>query len=77
MPDYENEKRIAAIAAVEKIEEGMVVGLGSGSTAAYAIRAIGELVSKGKSIVGVPTSVESERLAKNVRIPLTTNPRWI
>ena len=43
MPDYENEKRIAAIAAVEKIEEGMVVGLGSGSTAAYAIRAIGEL----------------------------------
>lgn len=72
MPDYENEKRIAAHAAIEKIEEGMVIGLGSGSTAAYAIRAIGELVSKGKKIVGVPTSVESEALARSVRIPLTT-----
>ncbi|MDY6817595.1 MAG: ribose-5-phosphate isomerase RpiA [Halobacteriales archaeon] len=63
-------KQAAGEAAAEAVEDGMVVGLGSGSTAAYAIRAIGEHVNAGLDIQGVPTSFQSRRLAKNVGIPL-------
>ncbi|MAT14468.1 MAG: ribose 5-phosphate isomerase A [Planctomyces sp.] len=72
MPDFEHEKKIAAEAAVALIAEGMVIGLGSGSTAAYAIHAIGRLVADGMQLSGVPTSRASESLAIESKIPLTT-----
>ncbi|MDY6985773.1 MAG: ribose-5-phosphate isomerase RpiA [Candidatus Thermoplasmatota archaeon] len=57
-------KRAAAEEAVELIEDGMVVGLGTGSTVSYAIKRIGEM----KKITGVPTSIETEKLAKKYGI---------
>ena len=68
--DPEAEKRRAAEAAVEYVEDGMVVGLGSGSTAAYAIECLGEAVANGLSVVGVPTSFQSAALARSVGVPV-------
>ena len=65
-----NLKEMAAREAVKSIEDGMVVGLGSGSTASIAIRLIGDMVRSGTKIVGVPTSRESEELARSVGIPI-------
>lgn len=62
------EKRRAAEAAVERVADGMTVGLGTGSTAAHAIRAIGDLVADGWSVTGVPTSYQSAELARSVGI---------
>ena len=66
----EHEKKIAAIASVSLVENGMVVGLGSGSTAVHMIRKLGEEVGKGLSIKGVPSSENTARLAQDVGIPL-------
>lgn len=63
-------KRIAAERAVEWIEDGMTVGLGTGSTAYWAIRRIGERVKEGLSIRAAASSVRSERLAEELGIPL-------
>src|SRR5215475_5981558 len=71
-------KRQAALAALREIRGGMVVGLGSGSTASLFIRELGERVRAGLKITGIPTSEDSKRLAELVQIPLTTlgqNPR--
>ena len=67
-------KREAAEAAVELIEPGMVVGLGSGSTAYYAILAVGMRLDDGRlyDIVAVPTSENTARLARQQHIPLAT-----
>ncbi|CAA9402422.1 Ribose 5-phosphate isomerase A [uncultured Rubrobacteraceae bacterium] len=68
-------KRAAASAAVERyVEDGMVVGLGTGSTATFAVRRIGELVSSGelKDVRGVPTSARTTALANELGIPLAT-----
>lgn len=65
-----NAKKLAAEKAVEKIENHMVVGLGTGSTASYAIHKIGERIKQGLSIKAVATSVASERLALELNIPL-------
>ncbi len=64
-------KEAAARRAVQEIESGMVVGLGTGSTATFAIRAIGERIQKeGLAVRGLPTSQRSEALARVVGIPL-------
>ena len=63
-------KRAAGESAAEAVEDGMVVGLGTGSTAAYAIRAIGRAVDAGRDVVGVPTSFQSRELAREAGIPL-------
>lgn len=68
--DHENEKKIAAREAVKLVKEGMVVGLGSGSTCAYMIRMLGEQVAKGLDVKGVPSSRASEKLAQEAGIPL-------
>jgi ribose 5-phosphate isomerase A len=67
-------KRQAAETAVESVASGMVVGLGTGSTAAYAIEAIGRRLQDGRlrDIVGVPTSEATARQAKASGIRLTT-----
>ena len=74
-PDAEGAKRGAANAAAERyVESGMVVGLGTGSTASLAVRRIGELIAAGelKEVRGVPTSARTAALANEVGIPLTT-----
>ena len=68
-------KREAANAAVERyVVSGMVVGLGTGSTATFAVRRIGELVAAGelREVWGVPTSARTAALANEVGIPLAT-----
>jgi ribose 5-phosphate isomerase A len=68
-------KREAANAAVEGyVESGMVVGLGTGSTATFAVRRIGELVASGelRDLRGVPTSAKTTALANELGIPLAT-----
>ena len=65
-------KHMAGTAAAELIEEGMVVGLGSGSTATYFIYALAQRMQSGLSIVGaVATSTATAELASNLGIPLT------
>ena len=65
-------KQAVADVAVEQIRDGMVLGLGSGSTAALMIRGLGAKLAKGelKNIVGVPTSFQGEVLAAELKIPL-------
>ena len=65
-------KRRAGERAAEDVEDGFVVGLGTGSTTAHAIRAIGEAVAEGLEVTGVPTSYQSRQLAIEAGIPLTT-----
>lgn len=68
-----DEKTPAAKAAVSLVESGMVVGLGTGSTATIAIKLLGQRVKKeGLDIKGIPTSANTAKLAKEVGIPLTT-----
>ena len=63
-------KRRAGESAAEAVEDDMVVGLGTGSTAAWAIRAIGKAVDSGLDVRGVPTSFQSRELAREAGIPL-------
>lgn len=61
-------------AAAALVESGSIVGLGTGSTTAYAIQFLGDRLKSGeiKDIVGVPTSFQAEVLSKQYGIPLTT-----
>ncbi|MFB2976660.1 ribose-5-phosphate isomerase RpiA [Microseira sp. BLCC-F43] len=61
-------------AASDRVQSGSIVGLGTGSTTAYAIQYIGERLKSGelKDIVGIPTSFQAEVLARQYGIPLTT-----
>lgn len=70
MADAERAKRRVAEHVVEEVSDAMVLGLGSGSTAAYAIRAIGERVAAGLDIVGVPSSHQSARVAREAGVPV-------
>jgi ribose 5-phosphate isomerase A len=65
-------KRAAGERAVTEIGDGDVVGLGTGSTAAAAIRALGERVADGLDVTAVTTSHQSRALAREHDIPLTT-----
>lgn len=64
------EKKMAALEAIKYVKNGMKVGLGTGSTAFFMIEALGERVRQGLHIQAVATSVETERLAKKVGIPM-------
>ena len=68
----ESEKELAGRAAAQLVRDGQVVGLGTGSTAYFAVVALGERVKAGLKIVGIPTSVATEELARKVGVPLTT-----
>jgi len=68
----DQEKEAAARASLGFIEDGQVVGLGTGSTAAHFIKLLGEKVKNGLRIRGIPTSVRSQELAQSLGIPLTT-----
>lgn len=68
----DQEKEAAARASLKFVKDGQVVGLGTGSTAAYFIKLLGEQVKNGLRIRGIPTSDRSRELALNLGIPLTT-----
>lgn len=72
MPDLEHFKRLAGEKAVDRVKDGMVLGLGTGSSAKYATVKIGQLWQSGalKDIVGIPTSKATEILAQEYDIPL-------
>lgn len=65
-------KRRAGESAADLVGDGWVVGLGTGSTAAWAIRALGETVDAGVDVRAIPTSYQSRRLALEAGIPLTS-----
>jgi len=68
----EEEKEAAGRAATKLVRDGDVVGLGTGSTAYFAVVALGERVKAGLKIIGIPTSVRTADLARQLGIPLTT-----
>ena len=71
--DLQNQmKQIVADAAIKEVENGMILGLGSGSTAALMIKSLADEISSGKlkNIRGVPTSFQSEVLALELKIPI-------
>lgn len=75
--DLDSFKKAAALKAVEFVRDGMVVGLGTGSTAKHMIIALGEKVRAGMTLRGVPTSQETATLARQSGIPLIeTENRW-
>lgn len=65
-------KQAAAREAVRLVEDGMIVGLGTGSTAAFAVAALGERVREGLRIVGIPTSEGTATQARALGIPLVS-----
>ena len=69
--DRDARKREAAMVAVAMVEDGMVVGLGTGSTAAFAIEGLSARVRQGLRIVGIPTSERSARQAAEGGLLLT------
>jgi len=68
----DHEKEAAARASLRFVKDGHVVGLGTGSTAAYFIKLLGEEVKNGLRVRGIPTSIRSRELALSLGIPLIT-----
>jgi ribose 5-phosphate isomerase A len=68
----DQEKEAAARASLRFVGDGQVIGLGTGSTAAYFIKLLGEEVKNGLRVRGIPTSVRSRELAMSLGIPLIT-----
>ena len=73
-------KFVAARRAVDFVESGMKVGLGTGSTAAWMVRCLGERIrEEGLKVIGVPTSSRTAELALKVGVPITTldEAKWL
>src|SRR5258708_30285743 len=68
----DQEKEAAARASLRFVRDGDIVGLGTGSTAVYAVRFLGERVQAGLKIRGIPTSIHTQELATSLGVPLTT-----
>ncbi|SKA30396.1 ribose-5-phosphate isomerase [Enhydrobacter aerosaccus] len=69
-PDRSILKRAAAVRAVGEVQDGMVIGLGTGSTSAFAIEELSRRVAAGLKIVGVPTSERTRLMAQQQGVPL-------
>jgi ribose 5-phosphate isomerase A len=65
-------KRAAGRAAAERVEDGMVVGLGTGSTVLFAMERLAERIGDGLAVTGIPTSYQAEIRARTLGIPLAT-----
>jgi ribose 5-phosphate isomerase A len=73
MDQIQLQKQKAALEAVKHVQDGYIVGLGSGSTAAFAIQALGgRMKAENLRIMGVPTSSQAFQLAVENKIPITT-----
>jgi ribose 5-phosphate isomerase A len=70
MKSMDLSKQRAADSALKLVRAGQVVGLGTGSTAKFAIEGLGKMVREGLAVKGVPTSIATERLATELGIPL-------
>lgn len=70
--DREQLKQRACQHAVREVQDGMVLGLGTGSTVYYFLQELGRLVREGLNITGVPTSLRTAQIATQLAIPLTT-----
>jgi ribose 5-phosphate isomerase A len=70
--DFNELKREAGVAAAAELRDGMIVGLGSGSTARLAVEVIGQRVKEGLKIIGIPTSELTADEARELGIPLST-----
>jgi ribose 5-phosphate isomerase A len=70
MDPRDHAKELAAQKALEFIQDGMIVGLGSGSTATHFIKLLGARVQQGLRVRGIPSSKNSEILAKSLSIPI-------
>jgi ribose 5-phosphate isomerase A len=70
--DRDELKRAAALRAIEEVEDGMVVGLGTGSTAAFVVEGLAARVAGGLQVVGVPTSERTAAQARRLGIPIAT-----
>lgn len=64
-------KKAAGERATEFIEEGMVIGLGSGSTVYWALKKLGEMIEQGLNVKGIPSSLRTKEWAEEFNIPLT------
>ncbi|GBR08994.1 ribose-5-phosphate isomerase RpiA [Acetobacter oeni] len=65
-------KKQAAEFAADMVQEGMIVGLGTGTTAVFLVQALGRRHREGLRFLGIPTSVATEKLALSLGIPLTS-----
>lgn len=63
-------KKKAAEAALELVEDGMVIGLGTGSTVRYFLEGLAQRVKQGLKVEGVPTSIGTEAIARELGVPL-------
>jgi ribose 5-phosphate isomerase A len=70
--DRDELKRAAALRAIEEVEDGMVIGLGTGSTAAFVVEGLGMRVAAGLRLVGIPTSERTAAHARRLGIPIST-----
>ncbi len=70
--DRDQLKRAAALRAIEEVEDGMVVGLGTGSTAAFVVEGLAARVAGGLRLVGIPTSERTAAQARRLGIPIVT-----
>jgi hypothetical protein len=68
----EDQKRAAAARAVTEVEDGLVLGLGSGSTAAFVVKALAARIADGLRVVAIPSSRTRADLARQLRVPLTS-----
>jgi ribose 5-phosphate isomerase A len=65
-------KRAAALRAIEEVDDGMVVGLGTGSTAAFVVEGLAARVAGGLRVIGIPTSERTAAQARRLGIPIAT-----
>src|SRR5271154_1263998 len=65
-------KRAAAMRAIEEVEDGMVLGLGTGSTAFFVVEGLAARVAAGLRVVGIPTSERTATQARGLGIPIAT-----
>jgi ribose 5-phosphate isomerase A len=70
--DRDELKRGAALRAIEEVKDGMVLGLGTGSTAAFVVEGLGRRVAAGLKVVGIPTSERTGAQARRLGIPVAT-----
>src|SRR5437870_1764268 len=70
--DRDQLKRAAALRAIEEVADGMVVGLGTGSTAAFVVEGLAARVAGGLRVVGIPTSERTAAHARRLGIPIAT-----
>jgi ribose 5-phosphate isomerase A len=64
-------KKLAGEKAIDHIQDGMIVGLGTGSTIQYTLKKLAEEIKKGLKIQGIPTSMHTKKIAEDLGIPLT------